>query len=149
MMEARQVAGLGSALCRRMRLTRGMLDKAITEGLAGLREETPSTPGPLTTSRTVRKAMMRDLGSRDVEFFQMVRDIRQLLLALGQVANGSYAAIPMQGSGTFCLEAVISSAIPPDGRLGVRGFGFILARRETLQKTVGCTRCLSLDLLDQ
>jgi 2-aminoethylphosphonate-pyruvate transaminase len=75
------------------------------------------TPGPLTTSRTVKQAMLRDLGSRDYAFIEMVRDIRNRLLEIGQVRKGDYEAIIMQGSGTSGLEAVISSTVPPDGKL--------------------------------
>ena len=58
------------------------------------------TPGPLTTSETVKQAMLRDLGSRDTEFLEVVRKIRRRLLELGNVADGSYEAVLMQGSGT-------------------------------------------------
>jgi len=75
------------------------------------------TPGPLTTSRTVKQSLLRDLGSRDYEFIHMVADIRQRLLEAGGVANDGYEAVIMQGSGTFSLESVISSTIPPDGKL--------------------------------
>ena len=75
------------------------------------------TPGPLTTSRTVKEAMLRDLGSRDTEFIEVVRDIRRRLLALAGVADAGYEAILMQGSGTFGLEAVVSSTIPLGGKL--------------------------------
>ena len=75
------------------------------------------TPGPLTTSRSVKTAMLRDLGSRDLEFIAIVRDIRARLLALGHVDPAEYTAILMQGSGTFGIEAVVSSAIPPHGKL--------------------------------
>ena len=74
------------------------------------------TPGPLTTSASVKAAMRRDLGSRDGEFIALVRDIRRQLLALAGVADQPYEAILMQGSGTFGLEAVISSVTPPHGR---------------------------------
>ena len=85
--------------------------------IPGWKDKVLFTPGPLTTSRTVKQAMLRDLGSRDSEFIAVVRDIRRRLLALGGVADGGYEAILMQGSGTFCLEAVVSSVIPPNGRL--------------------------------
>jgi len=85
--------------------------------ISGWKDKALFTPGPLTTSRTVKQAMLRDLGSRDSEFIGLVRDIRQRLLQLGGAADGSYEAIIMQGSGTFCLEAVVSSVIPPDGKL--------------------------------
>lgn len=75
------------------------------------------TPGPLTTSRTVKQAMQRDLGSRDFAFVEAVADIRNRLLALGQASQGGYEAIPMQGSGTFAIEAVFSTATPPGGRV--------------------------------
>jgi len=85
--------------------------------ITGWKEKVLFTPGPLTTSRTVKQAMLRDLGSRDVEFIQLVGEIRRRLLELGGVAKGDYVAIIMQGSGTFSLEAVMSSTIPPEGKL--------------------------------
>jgi 2-aminoethylphosphonate-pyruvate transaminase len=76
------------------------------------------TPGPLTTSDAVKKAMLRDAGSRDGEFIAVVREIRDRLLAIGGAApGGNYECVLMQGSGTFAIESVISSAIPRDGRL--------------------------------
>jgi 2-aminoethylphosphonate-pyruvate transaminase len=76
------------------------------------------TPGPLTTSDTVKAAMLRDAGSRDADFLAVVRSIRQRLLAIGGAApGGHYECVLMQGSGTFAIESVISSAIPRDGRL--------------------------------
>jgi 2-aminoethylphosphonate-pyruvate transaminase len=75
------------------------------------------TPGPLTTSATVKQVMQRDLGSRDFKFSDIVVDIRRRLLEIGGVTDGEYAAIIMQGSGTFSLESVISSTIPRDGKL--------------------------------
>jgi 2-aminoethylphosphonate-pyruvate transaminase len=78
------------------------------------------TPGPLTTSATVKAAMMRDAGSRDTEFIAIVRDIRQRLLRIGGAEpGGDYECVPMQGSGTFAIESVISSAIPRTGGLMV------------------------------
>jgi len=64
--------------------------------------------------------MLRDAGSRDRDFLRTVREIRERLLALGGAAanaTGDYECVPMQGSGTFAIEAVISSAIPRDGKL--------------------------------
>jgi 2-aminoethylphosphonate-pyruvate transaminase len=76
------------------------------------------TPGPLTTSRTVKEAMLVDVGSRDDTFIAVVRDIRQQLLHLAEVSQESgYEAILIQGSGTFGVEAVLSCAIPPQGKL--------------------------------
>src|SRR5262245_48091140 len=76
------------------------------------------TPGPLTTSLTVKQAMLRDLGSRDDEFIKLVQSIRDRLLHLAGVSTAAgFAAIPMQGSGTFAIESVISSVLPPNGTL--------------------------------
>jgi 2-aminoethylphosphonate-pyruvate transaminase len=71
----------------------------------------------LNTSEAVKRAMLRDLGSRDTEFLEVVRKIRRRLLELGQVAGGDYATVLMQGSGTFVVESVISSVLPRDGKL--------------------------------
>jgi 2-aminoethylphosphonate-pyruvate transaminase len=59
------------------------------------------TPGPLSTSRTVKEAMLRDLGSRDTAFIETVRDIRRRLLRLSGVEPDTYTTVLMQGSGTF------------------------------------------------
>ena len=76
------------------------------------------TPGPLTTSLSVKQAMLRDLGSRDVEFIGAVRELREELLRVAGVSQqAGYEAILMQGSGTFSVEAVIASAMPPEGKL--------------------------------
>ena len=75
------------------------------------------SPGPLTTSATVKGAMLRDLGSLDSEFLTIVRNIRMRLLDLGPYPREDFECILMQGSGTFVVESVISSAIPYDGKL--------------------------------
>ncbi|MBM3846469.1 MAG: 2-aminoethylphosphonate--pyruvate transaminase [Verrucomicrobia bacterium] len=76
------------------------------------------TPGPLTTSHSVKTAMLRDLGSRDHEFMRLVRNIRDRLLKVAGVSQSSgWEAILMQGSGTFGVESMISSVIPPTGKL--------------------------------
>ena len=76
------------------------------------------TPGPLTTSGSIKEAMLRDLGSRDAEFVSVVHEIRQILLELAGVSQADgFEAILMQGSGTFGIEAFVSSVIPHDGKL--------------------------------
>jgi len=85
--------------------------------IQNLKDKILFTPGPLTTSRTVKQALLRDLGSRDTEFISIVEDIRQRLLVLGGVVENGYETIIMQGSGTFSLESVISSTISPAGKL--------------------------------
>ncbi len=87
--------------------------------IPGWKDRILFTPGPLTTSRLVKQAMLRDLGSRDHEFIEIVRDVRRRLVGLGEATQEQYTAIPMQGSGTFALEAVVSSVVPPKGKLMV------------------------------
>ncbi len=75
------------------------------------------TPGPLTTSQTVKQAMLRDLGSRDIEFIGVVQEIRNELLNVAGVSQGGgYECVLVQGSGTFGIEAVMTCAIPRDGK---------------------------------
>jgi 2-aminoethylphosphonate-pyruvate transaminase len=82
------------------------------------------TPGPLTTSLTVKQAMLRDVGSRDATFIATVARIRKRLLALTGVSQtAGYEAVLMQGSGTFGIESVITSAVPSDGKLLVLANG--------------------------
>ncbi len=74
------------------------------------------TPGPLTTSATVKQAMLRDFGSRDRAFIQLVQRIRHGLLRLGGVASPAYEAVLLQGAGTYGLEAAITTLTPAKGR---------------------------------
>ncbi|MFT3988644.1 2-aminoethylphosphonate--pyruvate transaminase [Aestuariivirga sp.] len=69
------------------------------------------TPGPLTTSRTVKLAMLADWGSRDIEFRQVVKDIRKGLLKAAS-CGADYECVIMQGSGTFAIEAALGCFCP-------------------------------------
>lgn len=75
------------------------------------------TPGPLNTSARVKSAALKDLGSRDKAFTDVISRIRNGLLQLGHVNAPDYQCIIFQGSGTYSIEAVISSAIPASGVL--------------------------------
>lgn len=72
------------------------------------------TPGPLTTAQRTRDAMGVDWGSRDNQFNAMMVNIRQILTG---IINGqeSHVCVPLQGSGTFAVEAAIGTLIPRDG----------------------------------
>ena len=70
------------------------------------------TPGPLSTSLTVKQAMLQDMGSRDHEFVNAVKQIRSELLTLAHVTKEEgYETVLIQGSGTFGVESVISSVV--------------------------------------
>lgn len=74
------------------------------------------TPGPLTTRRQTREAMLQDWGSRDPGFIALTAELRQRLLA---VAGGeeSHVTVPLQGSGTFAVEATIGTLVGPKDKL--------------------------------
>ncbi|HSQ80157.1 MAG TPA: 2-aminoethylphosphonate--pyruvate transaminase [Casimicrobiaceae bacterium] len=74
------------------------------------------TPGPLTTSLATRTAMLRDWGSWDSGFNAVTGRVRERLLAVIQAA-GSHVCVPMQGSGTFAVEAAVNTLVPRDGHL--------------------------------
>ena len=74
------------------------------------------TPGPLTTSATVKQAMLHDYGSRDRRFIELNRRICDGLLSLCD-ANDTHLCIPIQGSGSFAVEAMIANQVPRDGKL--------------------------------
>jgi len=70
------------------------------------------TPGPLSTSQSTKEVMLQDVGSRDFEFIEAVKEIRTTLLKIGHVSKeAGYECVIIQGSGTFGIESVISSAI--------------------------------------
>ena len=73
------------------------------------------TPGPLTTSRAVKAAMLHDWGSRDAAFLAINREVLEWLPEIIN-AGGHYAAVPMQGSGTFAVEAMLTTFVPRDGK---------------------------------
>ncbi|MEG0823684.1 MAG: 2-aminoethylphosphonate--pyruvate transaminase [Erysipelotrichaceae bacterium] len=69
------------------------------------------TPGPLTTSPSVRAAMNIDLGTRDDEYASIVASIGTKLLKLANANPNEYKCIFLQGSGTYGVEAVLTSSI--------------------------------------
>ena len=71
------------------------------------------TPGPLTTSRRTKEAMLHDWGSWDSKFNEITADVRRRLIAMA--GGGAYDCVPLQGSGTYSVEAMLSSFIPKDG----------------------------------
>lgn len=74
------------------------------------------TPGPLTTSATVKQAMLHDYGSRDTSFIELNARILQRLVKIIH-GEGSYVSVPMQGSGTFSVEAMMGTLVPADGNV--------------------------------
>jgi len=81
------------------------------------------TPGPLTTSANVKRAMLKDWGSWDEEFRALTREMRTSLLALTGDENDVLDCVPMQGSGSFSVEAMLGSFVPRDGKVLVLSNG--------------------------
>ena len=78
------------------------------------------TPGPLTTSLSVKQAMLHDAGSWHFEFNALVATLRDRLLKLAGVSRESgWETVLLQGSGTFGVEAVFQTCVPPDGKVAV------------------------------
>lgn len=74
------------------------------------------TPGPLTTRPETRAAMDRDWGSRDAAFIALTARVRRRLLALAAAGDG-FTCVPLQGSGTFAVEAQLGTLVPRGARV--------------------------------
>jgi 2-aminoethylphosphonate-pyruvate transaminase len=94
------------------------------------------TPGPLTTSDTVKQAMLRDWGSRDPAFIAMNREVGRRLVALAG-AQATHVCVPLQGSGTFTVEATLGTLVPRDGKLLVLVNGAYGARMVEIARQMG------------
>ncbi|PWE54870.1 2-aminoethylphosphonate--pyruvate transaminase [Metarhizobium album] len=81
------------------------------------------TPGPLTTAYAVKEAMLRDWGSWDGDFRAMTADLRRQLLEIAGDTKGEFDCVPMQGSGSFSVEAMLGSFVPKDGKVLVLSNG--------------------------
>lgn len=80
------------------------------------------TPGPLSTAESTRRAMLVDRGSRDPSFSEITAEVRRRLVTIAG-GGDEFTAIPVQGSGTFAVEAAIGTFVPRDGRVLVLSNG--------------------------
>ncbi|MEM5275557.1 2-aminoethylphosphonate--pyruvate transaminase [Cupriavidus taiwanensis] len=94
------------------------------------------TPGPLTTSDRTRAAMLRDWGSWDTDFNAITARIREQVLAIVH-GTGTHECVPLQGSGTFSVEAAIGTLVPRDGHVLVPVNGAYCQRIARICKTIG------------
>jgi 2-aminoethylphosphonate-pyruvate transaminase len=94
------------------------------------------TPGPLTTSLATKQAMLRDWGSRDTDFIAITRRIRDRLLTIAGVED-SHIAVPVQGSGTFGVEATLGTLIAPGQQTLVLENGAYGRRIVTILERIG------------
>lgn len=85
------------------------------------------TPGPLTTSLATKQAMLRDWGSWDAAFNRITASLcRDLVDIVG--GGDDFVCVPLQGSGTFAVEAAIGNVVPKTGKLLVPNNGAYCAR---------------------
>ncbi len=91
------------------------------------------TPGPLTTTETVKSAMMSDWCTWDKDYNEgIVEVIRKGLVELATSRPEEYTAVLMQGSGTFCVEATLGSVVRPEDNLLVAANGAYGKRMGTI-----------------
>ncbi|MDR1439194.1 MAG: 2-aminoethylphosphonate--pyruvate transaminase [Clostridiales bacterium] len=96
------------------------------------------TPGPLSTSKGVRGAMLQDWCTWDAEYNEgIVQRIRQRLAALASPKPEQYAAVLIQGSGSFAVEACLGSAMPRSGKLLIVRNGAYGERMSKMARVLG------------
>lgn len=100
------------------------------------------TPGPLSTTKSVKAAMLKDWCTWDKDYNDIVQDIRRELVEIATAEPEPYTSVLMQGSGTFCVESVIGSAIPKEGKLLVLANGAYGQRIAKIAHTLGIACCV-------
>ncbi len=94
------------------------------------------TPGPLTTSLRTKQSMLRDWGSWDVDFNNITGRIRERLVQIVS-GTGTHECVPMQGSGTFSVEAAIGTLVPRTGHVLVPQNGAYCQRVARICRVLG------------
>lgn len=99
------------------------------------------TPGPLTTTLSVKSEMLFDHCTWDDDYKSITQEIRAKLLELAHVSPKRYTTVLMQGSGTFGNESVLTSVVPADGRVLVCNNGAYGVRLAQICRQAGvpCT----------
>jgi 2-aminoethylphosphonate-pyruvate transaminase len=94
------------------------------------------TPGPLTTTLRTKLAMLRDWGSWDADFVAMTAELRRQLIAIIH-GEQTHVVVPLQGSGTFSVEAAIATVVPRDGHVLVLDNGAYCKRLGKIATLMG------------
>ena len=94
------------------------------------------TPGPLTTTLRTKLAMLKDWGSWDADFNAVTAGVRQRLLDIVQ-GHDTHVVVPLQGSGTFSVEAAVATVVPRDGHVLVPDNGAYCKRAARLSRMMG------------
>ena len=96
------------------------------------------TPGPLSTTPTVRRAMLREYSTWDADYCAVVEEVRRELASLA--GGGDATPVLMPGSGTFSVEATLGSVVPPGGKLLVATNGAYGRRMLEIADRLGISR---------
>ncbi|MEE1196257.1 MAG: 2-aminoethylphosphonate--pyruvate transaminase [Lachnospiraceae bacterium] len=95
------------------------------------------TPGPLTTTETVKKEMLTDHCTWDDDYKSITQKIRKELLELAHVSEEEYTVVLMQGSGTFGVESAVTSSVGPEDKILVCENGAYGERMAQIAKQAG------------
>ena len=90
------------------------------------------TAGPICPSMRVKEAMLRDLGTRDHEYQDMVEQLRNELLQLAHVDADTHSVVFLQGSGTYGVESVLDSSVGKKGKVLILSNGAYGERMEQI-----------------
>ena len=107
------------------------------------------TPGPLTTTDTVKKEMLFDHCTWDDDYKVITQEIRARLLKLAHVSEADYTSILMQGSGTFGVESVLTSVIGDNEKLLICANGAYGERMADIAEHAKIAYCIYNEKYDQ
>lgn len=95
------------------------------------------TPGPISTTVSVKEAMLDDVGTRDSDYATIVQNVNDRLLTIADANNENYASVLLQGSGTYCVESVFSSCIGGNDKLLILSNGSYGYRMKEIAQQIG------------
>jgi 2-aminoethylphosphonate-pyruvate transaminase len=118
-----------------------MTNQQPTRGISETGDPLLLTPGPLTTSKSVKSVMVHDWGSRDAAFLRINSEV---LERLPEIVNavGSHVTVPMQGSGTFAVEAMLTTFVPAGGKCLLLINGAYGTRAKKILEIAGRETCV-------
>jgi 2-aminoethylphosphonate-pyruvate transaminase len=102
------------------------------------------TPGPLTTSAATKNAMLTDWGSWDTAFNALTAEVCASITAIAH-AEATHVCVPLQGSGTFAVEAALGTLVPKTGKVLVPVNGAYCQRMVRILGYLG-RACVTLDI---
>jgi 2-aminoethylphosphonate-pyruvate transaminase len=108
----------------------------VPQGLSQTGDKLLLTPGPLTTSKAVKEAMLHDWGSRDAVFLEANKGVLRRIAEIAE-RDQTHVTVPVQGSGTFAVEAMITSFVPKTGKMLICNNGAYCVRAKRIAEIAG------------